>query len=150
MLVEKAEASLASLLREYMHLKGSGCHQEAELRGKVRGFKEAFKTARLIKDVRFLERLQRPVWCYSDALAFSALRPVALVVLRPSVFFANGNNSVATKCIALQSGKYFANFRTDTSSPAVVSDGSFDSVKVRANTYVKSLRGNSIGSPLGP
>ena len=55
MLVEKAEASLASLLREYMHLQGSGCHQEAELRGKVRGFKEAFKTARLIKDERFQE-----------------------------------------------------------------------------------------------
>ena len=36
-----------------MHLRGSGCHQEAELRGKVRGFKEAFKTARLIKDERF-------------------------------------------------------------------------------------------------
>ena len=36
-----------------MHLRGSGCHQEDELRGKVRGFKEAFKTARLIKDERF-------------------------------------------------------------------------------------------------
>ena len=55
MLVEKAEASVASLLREYMHLQGSGCHQEAELRGKLRGFKEAFKTARLIKDERFQE-----------------------------------------------------------------------------------------------
>ncbi len=55
MLVEKAEASLALLLREYMHLQGSGCHQEAELRGKLRGFKEAFKTARLVKDERFQE-----------------------------------------------------------------------------------------------
>ena len=53
MLVEKAEASLASLLREYMHLQGSGCHQEAELRGKLRGFKEASKAARLIKHERF-------------------------------------------------------------------------------------------------
>ena len=98
----------------------------------------------------FKSYLQGPIWSYSDALAFSALRRLALVVLRPSVFFANGNNSVATKSIALQSGKYFAKFRTDSSSPAAVSDGSFGSLEVRANTYVKSLRGNSIGAPLAP
>ena len=104
----------------------------------------------LLRMSDFKSYLQRPIWSYSDALAFAALRRLALVVLLPPVFFSNGNNSVATKSIALQSGKYFANFRTDTSSPAVVSDCSFNSVKVRANTYVKSLRGNSIGPPLRP
>ena len=38
-----------------VHLQGSGCHQKAELLGKLLGFRQAFKTARVIKDGRFQE-----------------------------------------------------------------------------------------------
>lgn len=50
---ENAEKSLRALLREYMHVQGSGCHQEAELKGRVAGFRDALKLARLVKDERF-------------------------------------------------------------------------------------------------
>ena len=53
MLAKKAEMALGALLREYMHVQGSGCHQEAELKGRVAGFRDALKLARLVKDERF-------------------------------------------------------------------------------------------------
>ena len=53
MLRENAEKTLCALLREYMHVQGSGCHQEAELKGRVAGFRDALKLARLVKDDRF-------------------------------------------------------------------------------------------------
>ena len=43
------------LLNGAVHLQGGGCHQKNKLRVNLLGFREAFKTARLIKDVRFLE-----------------------------------------------------------------------------------------------
>ena len=53
MLAKTAEKALGALLREYMHVQGSGCHQEAELKGRVAGFRDAMKLARLVKDERF-------------------------------------------------------------------------------------------------
>ena len=53
MLRENAEKTLCALLREYIHVQGSGCHQEAELKGRVAGFRDALKLARLVKDDRF-------------------------------------------------------------------------------------------------
>ncbi len=53
MLAKNAEKALGGLLREYMHLQGFGCHQEAELKGRVAGFRDALKLARLVKDDRF-------------------------------------------------------------------------------------------------
>ena len=38
-----------------VHLQGSGCHQKNKLCVNLRGFREAFKTARFIKDMRFQE-----------------------------------------------------------------------------------------------
>ena len=38
-----------------VHSLGFGCHQKAELLGKVRGFRKAFGTARVIEDGRFQE-----------------------------------------------------------------------------------------------
>ena len=55
MLVKKAEIALTAVLREYMHLEGSGCAREIELRGKLAGMKEAMALARLIKEERFQE-----------------------------------------------------------------------------------------------
>ena len=45
MLARTAEKALSALLREYMHVLGSGCHQEAELKGRVAGFRDALKLA---------------------------------------------------------------------------------------------------------
>ena len=53
MLARTAEKALGALLREYMHVQGSGCHQEAELKGRLTGFRDALKLARLVKDERF-------------------------------------------------------------------------------------------------
>jgi hypothetical protein len=53
MLAKTAEKALSALLREHMHVQGSGCHQEAELKGRVAGFRDALKLARLVKDERF-------------------------------------------------------------------------------------------------
>ena len=44
------------LLNVAAHLQGGGCRQKNKLRVNLRGFREAFKTARLIKEVRFQER----------------------------------------------------------------------------------------------
>ena len=55
MLVKKAEIALTAVLREYMHLEGSGCAREIELRGKLTGMKEALALARLVKEDRFQE-----------------------------------------------------------------------------------------------
>ena len=55
MLMKKAEIALNAVLREYMHLEGSGCAREIELRGKLVGMKEAMALARLVKEERFQE-----------------------------------------------------------------------------------------------
>ena len=41
------------MLREYLHVLGSGCLKEVELKGRVSGFRDALKLARLVKDERF-------------------------------------------------------------------------------------------------
>ena len=53
MLAKNAEKAPGALLREYMHVQGSGCHQEAELKGRLAGYRDALKLARLVKDERF-------------------------------------------------------------------------------------------------
>ena len=55
MLVDKAERTLAALMREYMHVEGSGCAIERELKGKLDGYREAFSIAKVIKAERFRE-----------------------------------------------------------------------------------------------
>ena len=55
MLVKDAERALAALIREYIHLKGSNCAQEIELKGRLKGFKDALELARLLNDSRFQE-----------------------------------------------------------------------------------------------
>ena len=55
MLVKKAEIALNAVLREYMHLEGSDCTREIELRGKLAGMKEAMALARLVQEERFQE-----------------------------------------------------------------------------------------------
>ena len=55
MLAKNAEKALGALLREYLHVQGSGCYQEVELKGRVAGFRDAIRLARLVKDERFQE-----------------------------------------------------------------------------------------------
>ena len=55
MLVKDAEKALGALIREYMHIQGSNCAQEVELKGRLKGFKDALKLARLVNDGRFQE-----------------------------------------------------------------------------------------------
>ena len=55
MLVKKAEEALAALLKEFMYLEGSNCPKETEIKGKLKGFKEALQLARLVKEDRFQE-----------------------------------------------------------------------------------------------
>lgn len=55
MLIDKAERTLAALMREYMHVEGSGCAIERELKGKLDGYREAFSIAKVIKAERFRE-----------------------------------------------------------------------------------------------
>ena len=55
MLVKDAEKALGALMREYMHMQGSHCVQEIELKGRLKGFKDALKLARLVNDDRFQE-----------------------------------------------------------------------------------------------
>ena len=56
MLVKKAEEALAALLKEFMYLEGSNCPKETEIKGKLKGFKEALQLARLVKEDRFQVR----------------------------------------------------------------------------------------------
>ena len=53
MLVKDAEKALGVLIRQYMHIQGSNCAQEIELKGRLKGFKDALKLARLVDDSRF-------------------------------------------------------------------------------------------------
>ena len=53
MLVKKAEEALAALLKEFLYLEGSNCPKETEIKGKLKGFKEALQLARLVKEDRF-------------------------------------------------------------------------------------------------
>ena len=55
MLVKDAEKALGALIREYMHIQGSNCAQELELKGRLKGFTDALKLARLVNDGRFQE-----------------------------------------------------------------------------------------------
>ena len=55
MLIDKAEKALAALLREYMHVEGSGCAIERELKGKLDGYREAFSITKVVKAERFRE-----------------------------------------------------------------------------------------------
>jgi hypothetical protein len=53
MFSKTAAKPLGALLREHMHVQGPGCHQEAELKGRLAGYKDALRLARLVKDERF-------------------------------------------------------------------------------------------------
>ena len=55
MLVKDSERALGALIREYMNMQGSNCVQEIELRGRLKGFKDALELARLVNDSRFQE-----------------------------------------------------------------------------------------------
>ena len=55
MLIKDAEKGLGALIREYMHIQGSNCAQEIELKGRLKGVKDALKLARLVNDDRFQE-----------------------------------------------------------------------------------------------
>ena len=55
MLNKKAEKVLAELLREYMHIQGGNCSREVELRGQLKGYRDALKLAKLVTDDRFQE-----------------------------------------------------------------------------------------------
>ena len=55
MLVQDAERALSSLICEYLHVQGANCPQEIELKGRLRGFREALKLAKLVRDDRFQE-----------------------------------------------------------------------------------------------
>jgi hypothetical protein len=67
------------LLERAVHLQGAGCHQEAELRVKLRGFREAFKTARPIKGVRFQELFAE---AHLESLGCSGILSVATACSR--------------------------------------------------------------------
>ena len=55
MLTKNAERVLCSLLREYVHLRGSNGMREAELRGQLRGFREALVLTKQLTEGRFQE-----------------------------------------------------------------------------------------------
>ena len=55
MLVKKAEEALTALFKEFLYLEGSNCPRETEIKGRLKGFKEALELARLVKDDRFQE-----------------------------------------------------------------------------------------------
>ena len=55
MLVKKAEYALRRVLREYLYVEGSNCTEEIELRGRLKGLREALELARLVKNERFQE-----------------------------------------------------------------------------------------------
>ena len=57
MLIKNAEKAFSTLLREYVHLLGSGSSREVELRGQVRGFRDALLVAKLINGKRCDEML---------------------------------------------------------------------------------------------
>ena len=52
MLIKNAEKAFGALLREYLHLRGSGSSREAELKGQVRGYRDALLLAKLISEKR--------------------------------------------------------------------------------------------------
>ena len=55
MLVKKAEYAIRRIMREFMYVEGSNCAEEAALKGKLDGYREAFQLARLVKEDRFDE-----------------------------------------------------------------------------------------------
>lgn len=52
MLIKNAEKAFGVLLRQYMHIRGSNSVREIELRGQVKGFRDALLLAKLINERR--------------------------------------------------------------------------------------------------
>ena len=55
MLVKEAEKGLRALINEYLHMRGSNCLKEIEIKGRLEGFRQALVLAKLVKDDRFQE-----------------------------------------------------------------------------------------------
>ena len=55
MLINDAEKGLRALINEYLHMEGSCCRKEAEIKGRLEGFRQASQLARLVKEDRFQE-----------------------------------------------------------------------------------------------
>ena len=55
MLTKNAEKALCSLIREFIYLRGSNGVREAELRGQLRGFREALLLTKQLTEDRFQE-----------------------------------------------------------------------------------------------
>ena len=53
MLVNDSEKALGALIRQYLQLEGTRCAKEIELKGRLDGFRDALKLARLVDDSRF-------------------------------------------------------------------------------------------------
>ena len=55
MLVKDAEKGLRALVNEYLHMQGSNCLKEIEIKGRLDGFRQALVLAKLVNDERFQE-----------------------------------------------------------------------------------------------
>ena len=55
MLVNNAERELRVLVGEYLHVAGSSCIKEIELKARLEGFRKGLALAKLVTDARFQE-----------------------------------------------------------------------------------------------